>query len=183
MKKQTAYMALIIAIAMLFAVNSNAQNSISSTGKFTANVICQHLIQPDGESVFLGTFVAGVTYTSGIGTQAGSDDNIVFTLEGGYGVTFTVTSTVDDQQPAGTGKYVYLDSWTWEILNGSGWQYASTTNDQLDYDLLELNENDTQHDCEWYAKFKITITGLHSDVDATPASYSFPVSVTAEVNL
>jgi hypothetical protein len=145
----------ILFVAILATGVTFAQNSISSTGKFTAEVICQHLLSGDAETQFLGTYIVGQDYgTAGTGTFPAGDadgDDLTFVLTGADGYTYNVYCTFD-----GIGDDNSVDAdldFEWTDPNGAVGQ-------NIALDWTDALVGVQTGDCLGTATFVIQATGI-----------------------
>jgi hypothetical protein len=182
MKKRTAYTAIIMtAIAILFAVNANAQYSVTSVNDFQLRLICQHTVDLiGGSSNFLGTFIAGQSYTLPSGQSGADNGELVFKLTGQTGENYTVTSiTANSVGTTWVGTIEY--QWYYDEDGGG---YVSTGSASTELAWTGDLDNGTPGACNGVCYFKIAATSITTSSN-TPhgTTFEFPVDLTAEVNL
>jgi hypothetical protein len=189
MNKHKAYTALMImAIAVLFAVNANAQPSPGSGGGFENAVndfqvrqICQHSYAVQGEAdEVLGTFFPGDVWNFEVDGMpvTGTDNEIVFLLSGMTGYNYKVKGSITNNGSLTTNE-VNLDYDWYTSTNGTTWSYVCT--DAMD-GLFPVSGGSITS-CNSKRWFKIHVVEIAVGSNVAPNAYIFNVTTTADIDI
>ncbi|MCX7735539.1 MAG: hypothetical protein N2319_02395 [Candidatus Kapabacteria bacterium] len=159
---------LILLLALVYTSKAQLGDPAyegKETNKYEVNVFCMPYLGPEGESVYLGDFFTGGTYT------VFDEDEQVFVLEGATGMKFSVSSTTVDNISG-----VEID-YLWSI-NSTGVYIDLSPNTEITQNVTLPNGTG----CDAAAHFKCKVTKL--TIPATgiaPGIKIFNVTINAEL--
>jgi len=184
MKTKKAYIAVILAIItiMLFAVDAKAGPIVAtdqSWNNFYLEMLCKHKLElVGGSSEFLGTFIAGNSYTlPPVPAQPGTGNVLEFKLTGQYGKEYFVTCNVDNVINVDDAIITVQWSFSWDQIT-----YNDMGTEAPYVEWQEVLQNGSG--CNSVCYFKVVATDIVTASDVPHGTeFTFDVQTTAEVIL